>query len=91
MINPETLSMFAVELTKLSAFDSELHKLAAPAPAQAAKMSGKMKTLLGLTAAGGIGAGAMGEQAKDDLLQGRRQRHGQARAMGMNRLVGLRT
>jgi hypothetical protein len=70
---PELMSAFSDELVKLSS-----------APAKAAKMSGKMKALLGLTAAGGVAAGAAGEQAKDDIFSGRRMRQQQARAQGVS-------
>jgi hypothetical protein len=66
----------------MSAFSDELAKLAV-APAQAAKMSGKMKALLGVTGVAGIGAGMVGEQAKDDLVQGRTMRRQQARQQGI--------
>ena len=59
------------------------------------KLSSKPITLTkgkaGLAAAGLLGGGMLLEQAKDDMLQGRRQRRDHARAMGMKHLVGLRT
>jgi len=64
----------------MSAFNDEVVKLA--------QMS-KLKA--GLGAAGLVGTGMLAEQAKDDMLAGRRQRRGQARAMGMKHLIGLRT
>jgi len=69
----------------LRAFSEELHKeAAAPPPAAAAKMSKGMKALLGLTAVGGVTAGAVGEQAKDDLVQGRASRKQMARGQGIS-------
>ena len=74
-----------ISLTTLQAFSDELSKEASKQQA-AAKMSGKMKALLGLTATGGVAAGAIGEQAKDDIVSGRQMRHSQARAQGLNPL-----
>jgi hypothetical protein len=69
----------------LQAFNEALLKeAAAPPAAAAAKMSGKMKALLGLTAAGGVGAGIVGEQAKDDLVQGRTSRKQMSQSQGLS-------
>jgi len=64
----------------VAAFTDEVTKIA---------KLGKVKA--GLAATGLVGAGMAAEQAKDDMLQGRRQRIGQARAMGMKNFIGLRT
>lgn len=66
-----------IPVNQLAAFSREISKIAS-----AAKMSNKMKAALGLTAATGIGVGAVGEQAKDDLLAGRFQRRQEARMQG---------
>ena len=72
----------------LQAFNEVLLKEAvAPPAAAAAKMSGKMKVLLGLTAAGGVGAGVLGEQAKDDIVQGRLSRMQMASGQGIHHLL----
>jgi len=70
----------------IRAFSDALVKEAG-APAQAAKMSGKMKALLGLTAAGGVGAGVVGEQLKDDAIQGRAARKQMSRGQGIHHLL----
>ena len=61
MINKHTIISFSNEMLKLSV-----------APPKG--LSKGVKAALGLTAAGGITAGAIGEQAKDDLVMGRRMR-----------------
>lgn len=72
----------------LRAFAQELYKeAAAPPAATAAKMSGKMKAALGLTAAGGVGAGVVGEQIKDDAIQGRLARKQMSRGQGIHHLL----
>ena len=72
----------------LRAFSQELYKqAAAPPAATAAKMSGKMKAALGLAAAGGVGAGVVGEQLKDDVIQGRLARKQMARSQGIHPLL----
>ena len=80
IISPYTISAFTEEVVKISSFNDELRKLATP---PVAKMSGKVKALLGATAATGIGLGMVGEQAKDDIVAGRTMRRGQARAQGL--------
>lgn len=80
MIDPLVLAAFSDELLKVSSAPAG----AAAAAEGAAKMSGKMKALLGLTAAGGVGLGAVGEQAKDDIVAGRQMRISQARAQGLS-------
>lgn len=70
----------------LRAFSDTVSKEAS-APTQAAKMSGKMKALLGLTAAGGVGAGVVGEQLKDDAVQGRAARKQMSRGQGLHHLL----
>ena len=55
-----------------SFFDTMREKTAAPPPAKG--LSKGVKALLGLTAAGGVATGVVGEQAKDDLVLGRRMR-----------------
>ena len=52
-------------------FSNEMLKIGAP-PVKG--LSKGVKAALGLTAAGGVAAGAIGEQAKDDLVMGRRMR-----------------
>jgi len=71
----------------LQAFNEALLKEAVAPPAAAAKMSGKMKGLLGLGAAAGVGAGVLGEQAKDDIVQGRLSRKQMARGQGVHHLL----
>jgi hypothetical protein len=72
----------------LRAFSQELYKEAvAPPAATATKMSRKMKALLGLTAAGGVGAGVAGEQLKDDAIQGRTARKQMAQGQGIHHLL----
>jgi hypothetical protein len=56
-----------------SFFTSMREKTAAP-PAPPKGLSKGVKTLLGLTAAGGVATGVVGEQAKDDIIMGRRMR-----------------
>lgn len=72
-----------IDSLTLAAFSDELHKLA-NASAAASRLGPLTKTkalgLLGL----GAGAGIVGEQAKDDLLSGRRARQQQARAMNVS-------
>ena len=69
----------------LQAFNEVLLKEAtAPPAAVEAKMSGKAKALLGLTAAAGVGAGIVGEQAKDDLVQGRTSRKQMSQSQGLS-------
>ena len=60
----------------MQAFAKEMAKVAAPIPpaATAKKMSAGMKALLGATAATGVAAGVVGEQAKDDIVLGRKVR-----------------
>lgn len=60
----------------LRAFHSELQKQAS--------MGNLTKTKAALLLAGGAGLGAVGEQAKDDLMAGRRTRKQQAQAMGVS-------
>ena len=72
----------------LRAFSQELYKeAAAPPAATAAKMSRKMKAALGLAAAGGVGVGAVGEQAKDDIVQGRAARKQMSQGQGIHHLL----
>ena len=74
----------------LQAFNEALFKEAvagAPPAAAAAKMSGKMKALIGLGAAGGLGLGIVGEQAKDDAIQGRMSRKQMAAGQGIHHLL----
>lgn len=67
----------------LEAFSDELVKTA--------KLSRKAKAGLAATGLLGVAAGTRLEQLKDDTLAGRRQRIGQARAMGIDRFANLRT
>ena len=72
-----------IDSVTLAAFSDELHKLAS-AGAAANKLGPLTKAkALGLLGVG-AGAGIVGEQAKDDLLSGRRSRQQQARAMNVS-------
>lgn len=63
----------------LLAFQSELQKQA--------NMGKLTKTKAALLLATGAGLGMAGEQAKDDLMAGRRSRKQQAQAMGVSPLT----